>query len=51
MIDPQVLKQTRIEAIRTRLTVGNVVEQALQEYLQRVRQQQREQVEIKFRLG
>ena len=48
MIDPQVLKQARIEAVKARLTVSNVVEEALQKYLQWLRQQ-REQ-EIQFRL-
>ena len=43
MIDPQVLKQTRLESVRTHLTVGNVVEEALQEYLQRVQLQLQQQ--------
>ena len=44
MIDPRVLKQARIEAVKARLTVSNVVEEALQEYLQRLRQQREQEI-------
>ena len=44
MIDPHVLKQAKMEAIRKSLTVSNIVEEALEEYLQRVQLQQQQKV-------
>jgi len=33
MLDPQILTQAKVQATRSRLTVGNIIEQALTEYL------------------
>jgi len=33
MLDPQILTQAKVQATRSHLTVGNIIEQALTEYL------------------
>ena len=33
MLDPQILTKAKVQATRSRLTVGNIIEQALTEYL------------------
>lgn len=45
MLDPDILTESKSQAAKVHLTLGNVVEQALQEYLQRVRQHQQQQKE------
>jgi sensor histidine kinase regulating citrate/malate metabolism len=37
MLDPQILTQAKIEATRVHLTVGNIIEEALEQYLKRQR--------------
>ena len=37
MLDPQILTQAKIEATRVHLTLGNIIEEALTEYLKRQR--------------
>jgi hypothetical protein len=37
MLDPQILTQAKIEATRVHLTVGNIIEEALKEYLKKHR--------------
>ena len=42
MLDPQIVTDAKSQAAKVHLTLGNVVEQALQEYLQKVQQMKEE---------
>jgi len=33
MLDPQILTETKMQATRKHLTIGNIIEEALTEYL------------------
>lgn len=37
MLDPQLLAEAKIQAAKINLTLGNVIEEALTDYLQKVR--------------
>jgi hypothetical protein len=47
MLDPSLLTEAKSRAAQTHLTLGNVVEQALEEYLERVRQVEEEKERLK----
>jgi hypothetical protein len=36
MLDPQIFTEAKLEATKLHLTVGNIIEEALKEYLQRL---------------